>query len=63
MMIRALQQAAMANVLVLMSVGVFVLYGAFTRAQAPQTKSFFEGAVLCTFAFGLLYLLGARDEE
>jgi multisubunit Na+/H+ antiporter MnhG subunit len=53
----------MATTLALMSLGVFVLYDAFTRAQAPQTKSLFEGAVLCTFALGLLYLLGTRDEK
>jgi hypothetical protein len=41
MMIRALQQAAMATTLALMSLGVFFLYDAFTRAQAPQTKSLF----------------------
>jgi hypothetical protein len=63
MMIRALQQAAMATTLVPMSLGVFVLYDTFTRAQAPQTKSLFEGAVLCAFALGLLYLLGTRDEK
>ena len=63
MMIKALQQAAMATALALMSLGVFVVYDAFTRAQAPYTKSVFEGAVLCTFALGLLYLLGTRDEK
>ena len=63
MMIRALQQAAMATTLVPMSLGVFVLYDTFSRAQALQTKSLFEGAVLCAFALGLLYLLGTRDEK
>jgi Co/Zn/Cd efflux system component len=62
-MIRVLQQAAMATTLALMSLGVFVLYDAFTRAQAPQPKSLFEGAVLCAVAVGLLYLLGTRDEK
>ncbi len=63
MMIRALQQAAMATTLALMSLGVFVLYDAFTQAQAPLTKSLVEGAVLCAFALALLYSLGTRDEK
>jgi len=57
MMIRALQQAAMATTLALMSQGVFVLYDAFTRAQAPQTKSLFEGVVLCCVVLCCVLLL------
>jgi multisubunit Na+/H+ antiporter MnhG subunit len=62
-MIRALQQAAMATTLAIMSLGIFVLYDAFTRAQAPRSKSLFEGVLLCTFALALLYSLGTRDER
>lgn len=62
-MIRALQQAAMATTLAIMSLGVFVLYDAFTRTQAPRSKSLFAGVLLCTFALALLYSLGTRDER
>jgi Ca2+/H+ antiporter len=62
-MIRVLRQGAMALTLALISMGVFVLYGAFTRTQTAQTKNFLEGTVLCSLALVLLYALGTRDEQ
>ena len=62
-MVRALQQGAMALTLALISVGVFVLYGAFTPTQAAQTKNLLEGTALCSLALVLLYALGTRDEK
>jgi hypothetical protein len=53
----------MALTLALISMGVFVLYGAFTRTQTAQTKNFLEGTVLCSLALVLLYALGTRDEQ
>jgi multisubunit Na+/H+ antiporter MnhG subunit len=53
----------MATTLAIMSLGIFVLYDAFTRAQAPRSKSLFEGVLLCIFALALLYSLGKRDER
>jgi multisubunit Na+/H+ antiporter MnhG subunit len=63
MMVKALQQGAMAATLALLSVGVFVLYDAFTRAHAAQTKSLVEGTALCCVALALLFALGTRDEK
>ena len=37
----------------LMSLGVFVVYDAFTRAQAPYTKSVFEGSGVVYFCSGI----------
>lgn len=62
-MVRVLQQGAMALTLALISLGVFVLYGAFTRTQTAQTKNFLEGTGLCSLALVLLYALGTRDEK
>jgi len=63
MMVGMLQQGAMAVTLGLISMGVFVLYDAFTRAQAAQTKDLVEGTALCSLALALLYTLGTRDEK
>jgi len=48
-MVGMLQQGAMAVTLGLISMGVSVLYDAFTRAQAAQTKDLVEGTALCSW--------------
>jgi hypothetical protein len=67
-MIDALKQAGMIAVLVLLSEGLFVLYGALghgdrTGTEPAPTAALVGGAILCSSALMLLYSLGTRDEK
>jgi len=62
-MIKALREAATVLILILITLGVFFLYDALTRAQTARPQNIVAGSILCFLALALLYLIGRRVEK
>jgi hypothetical protein len=60
---KALREAATVLALILISLGVFFLYDALTRAQTARPQTIVAGSALCFLALALLYFLGRRAEK
>ncbi len=62
-MIRLFREVATVLTLVLISLGVFFLYDALTRAQTARLQAIVAGSALCCLSLALLYFLGRRVEK